>query len=240
MHLIAASTRLTHPPKLAALVSCVAACLAVSSWAQSAPNSAPGVTTPVVAVSTPVGKPTPATSTSSSSTTIEWGSLNAQQQVALQPLQSNWKSLSDKQKRKWLSLSANSPRMTVDEQAKLQERMAQWAALSPRQREHARLNYAEVQKMSPQQKSEKWEAYQALNPNDKQKLAASAQPKPPRTALAIQPAPPGKIHQLPLSESAGHVRLPVPMAGVSNKTLLVKPVPPSRPASAPANASSNN
>jgi hypothetical protein len=188
----------------------------------------------------PVNKPAPATSASNNSTLIEWGSLNAQQQAALQPLQSNWNSLSDQQRRKWLSVSTNYPRLSIGEQTKLHERMSQWAALSPRQREHARLNYAEVQKMSPQQKNEKWEAYQALNPTDKQKLAASAQPKPPRTALAIKPAPPGKINQLPLSESPNHVRLPVPMTGVSNKTLLVKPVPPNRPASHPANASSSH
>lgn len=216
------------------------ACLAVNAWAQSSPAPALAVTTPVVALPAPVSKPAPVTSASSSSTAIEWGSLNAQQQAALQPLQSNWNSLSDPQKRKWLSLSTNYPRMTIGEQTKLHERMAQWAALSARQREHARLNYAEVQKISPQQKNEKWEAYQALNSADKQKLAASAQPKPPRTALAMQPAPPGKIHQLPLTESANHVRLPVPMTGVSNKTLLVKPVPPNRPASHPANASSSN
>jgi len=171
---------------------------------------------------------------------MAWRSLSAQQQLALQPLQNNWNSLSDQQKRKWLSISANFPRMTVGEQTKLHERMAQWAALSPSQREVARLNYGEVQKMSPQQKNEKWEAYQALTPMDKQKLAAAAQPAPPRTALAVQPAPPGKIHQLHLSDSSNHARLPLPMTGVSNKTLLVKPIAPKRPASAPANASSKN
>jgi hypothetical protein len=172
--------------------------------------------------------------------TIAWNSLSAPQQVALRPLQSDWNNLSDQQKRKWLSISANFPRMAVGEQTKLHERMAQWAALSPRQREVARLNYGEVQKMSPQQKNEKWEAYQALTPTDKQKLAASAQPTPPRTALAVQPAPPGKIHQLPPPDASNHARLPLPMTGVSNKTLLVKPVAPSRQASAPANASSKN
>jgi hypothetical protein len=160
--------------------------------------------------------------------------------VALKPLQSDWNNLSDQQKRKWLSISANFPRMAVGEQTKLHERMAQWAALSPRQREVARLNYGEVQKLSPQQKNEKWEAYQALTPTDKQKLAASAQPSPPRTALAVQPAPPGKIHQLPPPDASNHARLPLPMTGVANKTLLVKPVAPSRPASAPVNASSKN
>jgi hypothetical protein len=209
--------------------------IALIAWSQSNPAASPLTPAPVVAA-----KPSSVASTNRDSTTIEWRTLSASQQVALQPLQSNWNSLSDLQKRKWQSVSANYPRMSHEEQVKLHSRMAQWAALSPRQREHARLNYAEVQKISPQQKNEKWEAYQALNPADKQKLAASAQAKPPRTALAIQPAPANKINQLPVNASTGHVRLPVAMAGVASKTLLVKPVPPVRPASAPANASSKN
>jgi hypothetical protein len=187
-----------------------------------------------------VARPAPLASAANNTTTIAWRSLSSQQQVALQPLQGEWNRLSDQQKRKWLSISTSFPRMAIGEQTKLHERMAQWAALSPRQRELARLNYGEVQKMSPQQKNEKWEAYQALTPSDKQKLAASAQPTPPRTALAVQPAPPGKIHQLPLTDASNHARLPLPMTGVSSKTLLVKPAQPNRPASAPANASSKN
>jgi hypothetical protein len=235
VRLIAPVFRLTRLLKVAVTGGFTVGAFALSAWAQGNPVAAPLIPAPVM-----VAKPAPVASTGRNSTTIEWRTLSAPQQVALQPLQSNWNSLSDLQKRKWLSVSANYPRMSPEEQAKLHSRMAQWAALSPRQREHARLNYAEVQKISPQQKNEKWEAYQALNPTDKQKLVASAQPKPPRTALAIQPTPPDKINQLPLTESTNHVRLPVPMTGVASKTLLVKPVQPSRPASTPANASSNN
>jgi hypothetical protein len=222
-------------PKLATSAVLVSVSLTFPSQAQPSPASVP-----IVAAPASVSRPAAPTSAANNATDISWRSLSAQQQVALQPLQSDWNNLSDPQKRKWLSISANFPRMATGEQTKLHERMAQWAALSPRQRELARLNYGEVQKMSPQQKNEKWEAYQALTPTDKQKLAASAQPTPPRTALAVQPAPPGKIHQLPPPNASNHARLPLPMTGVSNKTLLVKPVVPNRPASSPANASSKN
>lgn len=219
----------------------VSGCLAValisfSAWSQSGPVAASSAS---VAPNAP--KPVLAASANNGSTAIEWATLSSAQQFALRPLQGNWTTLSDQQKRKWLSLSANFPRLNADEQAKLHSRMAQWAALSPRQREQARLNYAEVQKISPIQKSEKWEAYQALDPNDKKKLAATAQPKPPRTALAANPAPSDKINQVPLIESAGRIRLPVPMSDSPGQTLLVKPLPPSRPAaSKPVNASSTN
>jgi hypothetical protein len=237
VRLIAALAYLNRLPKLATAVVLVSAALNFPCQAQLSPAPSP-----VVAAPAPAAHPTPLASASAANigTAAAWRSLNTQQQAALQPLQSDWNNLSDQQKRKWLSISANFPRMAVGEQTKLHERMAQWAALSPRQREVARLNYGEVQKMSPQQKNEKWEAYQALTPTDKQKLAAAAQPTPPRTALAIQPAPPGKIHQLPPSDSSNHARLPLPMTGVSNNTLLVKPVAPNRPASAPANVSSKN
>jgi hypothetical protein len=229
--LIRFAKRAAHP----AIPALVVALISLSAWSQSSPVAASSTVTPPGTI-----KPVLAASSIGSPTAIQWSTLSPAQQVALRPLQSDWNSLSDPQKRKWLSLSANYPRMTADEQAKLHSRMAQWAALSPRQREQARLNYAEVQKFSPLQKSEKWVAYQALDATDKQKLAATAQPKPPRTALAVQPVSPEKINRLPLTESAGRVRLPVPMAGVASRTLLIKPVPPSRPASAPANASSKN
>jgi hypothetical protein len=119
--------------------------------------------------------------------TLEWTSLSKEQQTALYPLATGWEKLSDLQKRKWISLSANFSKMTATDQTKLHERMVQWATLSPKQREHARLNFAEVQKITPQEKNEKWQAYQALSPEAKQKLAKSAQPKPPRTALATRP-----------------------------------------------------
>jgi Protein of unknown function (DUF3106) len=219
-----------------ASVCLAVALISLSAWSQSAPVAASPA---IVAPTAP--KPALAVSNINGSTAIEWRTLSAAQQVALRPLQSSWANLSDQQKRKWLSLSATFPRMSANDQSKLHSRMAQWAALSPRQREQARLNYAEVQKISPAQKNEKWEAYQALDPNDKKKLAAAAQPKPPRTALAANPAPSDKINQVPLIESAGRIRLPVPMADSPGQTLLVKPSPPSRPAaSRPVNASSTN
>jgi hypothetical protein len=227
--------RLTSLLKITFTAGLTVGAFALSALAQSNPVVAPLNPAPVL-----VAKPAQVASANSNSSTIQWRTLSAPQQVALQPLQSNWNSLSDLQKRKWQSISANYHRMSTEEQTKLHSRMAQWAALSPRQREQARLNYAEVQKINPQEKNAKWEAYQALNATDKQKLVASAQPKPPRTALAIQPAPPNKINQLPVTESAGHVRLPVPMSGVASKTLLVKPVPPKHPASAASNASGKN
>ncbi len=229
--LIRLATHAAKPASAALLI----ACISLSAWPQSSPVAAPTAPTPPTAI-----KPVLAASNNASPTAIEWTTLSPPQQVALRPLSGTWKTLSDQQKRKWLSLSANYPRMTADDQAKLHSRMAQWAALSPRQREQARLNYAEVKKISPQQKSEQWEAYQALNPQEKQKLATSAQTKPPRTALAVKTEPPDKINRVPVIESDGRVRLPVPIMGSTSQTLLGIPPQKNNPASSPTRTTSAN
>lgn len=168
-------------------------------------------------------------SPSRSFNSTDWNSLTASQRNALTPLTASWANLSNVQKRKWITLSANYPRMSAAEQTKLHERMAQWAALSPRQRELARLNFAEAKQITPEQKNEKWQAYQALSPEEKQKLAKSAQPKPPRTALAAQPVASDKISRMPMKKTADGMVVPTPAASVSKNTLLVKPKPPTAP-----------
>lgn len=213
--------------------------------AQAAPVNV--VSSPEAGTSTPTAhivKPSKAiaeahtVSPSRSFSSADWNSLTTAQRNALTPLAASWANLSDVQKRKWITLSANYPRMSAAEQTKLHERMAQWAALSPRQRELARLNFAEAKQITPEQKNEKWQAYQALSPEEKQKLAKSAQPKPPRTALAAQPVASDKISRMPMTKKADGIVVPTPAASVSKNTLLVKPKPPTAPTppKAPASA----
>ncbi len=183
---------------------------------------------PSAALVKPERAPTNAASPASSNAP-EWPSLTPAQHDALKPLANSWKNLSDVQKRQWITLSANYPRMSVTEQAKLHAHMVQWAALTPRQREQARLNFAETKQISPQQKSEKWQAYQALSAQEKQNLAKSAQPKPPSTALAAQPVASDKINRLPMIKNGHGVALPATAHGLLKNTLLVKPKPPTPP-----------
>ena len=121
-----------------------------------------------------------------------WVELTAPQQQALVPLAPKWDTLSETQKRKWLALSQNFPKMSGAEQAKLHSRMTEWVALSPQQRTQARLNFGQTQQLSPDDKKAKWEAYQALPPEEKKKLAARAA-KPPATAAAVKPVPTDKL-----------------------------------------------
>ncbi|MEO6974194.1 MAG: DUF3106 domain-containing protein [Rhodoferax sp.] len=122
-----------------------------------------------------------------------WNELTAAQQEALQPLASEWDTMSLGQRRKWLALSKNFPSMPLDEQAKLFSRMTEWAALSTQQRIQARLNFAETEQLSSEEKRNKWQAYQALSPEERQKLEATAPPKIRGAALAVRPKPHRKM-----------------------------------------------
>ena len=129
-----------------------------------------------------------------------WGELKPHQQKALAPLSGTWRTLGEAHKRKWLALSENFDHMPPPEQARLHSRMTEWAALSPQQRNAARLNFAEAQKVAPEDKRAKWEAYQALPPEEKKRLAAraaAAKPPPPPTAMAVHPVPKEKLAKIP-------------------------------------------
>ena len=142
-----------------------------------------------------------ATRSNNNKTKPLWIELTPAQQQALAPLAGKWDTVSEAQKRKWLALSQNFPKMSGAEQAKLHSRMSEWAALSPQQRTQARLNFGETQQLSADDKKAKWEAYQALPPEEKSKLAASAA-KSPATAAAVKPVPPQKLAEVPKPKPA--------------------------------------
>ena len=148
-----------------------------------------------------------------------WSELTGSQRQALTPLSATWDALSEAQKRKWLALSQNFPKMSADEQAKLHSRMTEWVALSPQQRTQARLNYGKTQQISPGDKKAQWEAYQALPPEEKNKLAARAA-KPPATAAAIKPVAPEKLTKVPPPTHGGRPRIEVGANQVDPNTLL--------------------
>jgi hypothetical protein len=161
--------------------------------------------------------------------------LTPAQQQALAPLSSKWDPVSDAQKRKWLALSQNFPRMSGAEQAKLHSRMSEWAALSPQQRTEARLNFGETKQLSPDDKKAKWEAYQALPAEEKRKLAASA-PKPPATAPALKPVPSEKLADIPKPKRVDRTpRIAAAPGQVDHNTLLPQPSPASASGAGRAN-----
>ena len=168
-------------------------------------------------------------SSAKAATRPAWVELTPQQQQSLRPLASSWASLSEGQKRKWLAVSRNFPNMPMVEQQRLHSRMEGWVALSPQQRAQARLNFAETKDLSPEQKAAKWQAYQALSPEQKQKLAIGAKPKPMGAATAAKPVPAKKLAATEISkpdagaskDPAGHpARIAAAPHQVDHNTLL--------------------
>lgn len=187
------------------------------AWAQPAPPAKPASG----AVPGATMRPTPG-----------WNALSAGQKQALRPLAGTWNSLSDLQQRKWLALSRNFAAMSPAEQATLHSRMTEWAALSPQQRTLARLNFAETRKLPSDEKKAKWEAYQALSPEEKRKLASGIA-KPGGAALAVRPVPPQKLALPPQARAAARRNeapgTAVPPQLVHQNTLLPRLPPPAVP-----------
>ena len=149
--------------------------------AASAAIKPPAVATPVKPV---VSKPV-------------WAELTVQQQIALRPLAPGWDTISEAQKRKWLEISKGYPSLTPEGQTIMHSRMTEWVSLSAQQRAQARLNFAKTKELSkeltPEEQQAKWQTYQALSVEEKQKLAAKASPKPVGAATAVKPVAPQKL-----------------------------------------------
>jgi hypothetical protein len=102
-----------------------------------------------------------------------WRALTPAQQLALQPLQGEWDQMDGLRKQKWLQLANRFTTMKPEEQQRMQERMREWAKLTPRQRELARETYARARRIAPDQKTASWENYQQLTDDQKKQLASS-------------------------------------------------------------------
>jgi hypothetical protein len=128
-----------------------------------------------------------------------WSDLSPEQQQALAPLAQQWNSFPEVGKRKWINISRNFDQLSAEEKALVQGHMRDWAALSVQQRNVARLNYADAKQLSQDEKRAKWEAYQALSPEAKQKLATQQnKPNLAGTAMAIKPVGADKLAALPV------------------------------------------
>ena len=126
-----------------------------------------------------------------------WAQLTVQQQIALRPLADSWDPISEAQKRKWLELSKTFSALSEDEQTRMHGRMVEWVAMDPQARAQARLNFAKTRELatdlSAEEKRAKWQTYQALTIEEKQKLADKATPKPTGAATAVTPVAPQKL-----------------------------------------------
>lgn len=129
-----------------------------------------------------------------------WESLSKNQKIALAPLEKTWNTLSDGHRRKWIAVASNYHDLGAPEREKLHSRMAEWAALSPKDREAARLNFNQSKSLTKTDRAANWEAYQALSPDERAKLASGgAKSKPVGAAVTIHPVAPEKLTPVPVT-----------------------------------------
>ena len=163
-----------------------------------------------------------------------WTELTLLQQQALKPLTLSWNIISEAQKRKWLEISKNYPTLSSADQTTLHSRMNEWVALSPQQRAEARLNFAKTRELStqltPEEKKAKWQTYQALSPEEKQKLASTATPRPAGAAVAVKPVAPQK-----LAAVAPHAIKASPKVGPKNASVQAETTSHTAGETVPAN-----
>ncbi len=179
--------------KLGLSSALVAALVAFASLvpAQNATTTAASTTS---AIATQAAKPVLATTKIAKAPADTWDKLTPAQKTALQPLSASWSGLTDGHKRKWLAVSTNFSQFSPEDKTKLHSRMTDWASLSAKQREQARINFAQNKKLTASDKQAKWESYKALPPETKQALAnINVAPKPTGAATAPKPVAKDKL-----------------------------------------------
>lgn len=113
-----------------------------------------------------------------------WEGLNDSQQKILAPLEEDWNYMSPDIRKKWIYVANIYPKMSTQDQERLQSRMASWSKLSLKDRRIARENYLASLKFPAEKKIEAWSAYQKLSAEQKKKLAEMESRKKPKAINA--------------------------------------------------------
>jgi hypothetical protein len=170
----------------------------------------------------------PRQTTTSAKTANSWDTLTDQQKVALAPLRNVWVRITPVKKQKWLDISVGYHLLSPEGQATLHFRMTEWASLTTKEREQARINFAQTKKLSSDDKQSKWQAYQALSPEEKQKLSNINKTTPVTGAApALKPVPKDKLLITPQANAANGSTLKTDAGKTPQRAVIVNPaVPP--------------
>lgn len=146
-----------------------------------------------------------------------WEGLKPSQQKILAPLESDWDYMSPDSRKKWIQVSNIYPKMSAQDQERLQSRMTSWSNLSQKDRRLARDNYLSSLKFPAEKKAEAWNAYQKLSDDQKKKLAESEVKKKPTAANAptLQQHP---IKQNPTLTPTAPAEPPAPSSNAESNT----------------------
>lgn len=167
----------------------------------------------------------------------KWQDLTPAQQLILKPLTTIWNSLDSTSKSKWIAITVNYATRSAAEQHRMQERMGEWATLTPAARERARLNFAKTKKLAPTERAADWEAYQGLSAQERKAFAKAGPVKPVGAAVAVVPSSPDKLTPVPVTRhtpAGDDATTAVARPNLNPKTLLPAPAIPHEPTVVPA------
>lgn len=155
----------------------------------------------------------------------DWSGLTPDQQLALAPLQKDWNGLDATRRSKWLEIAPRFAALPPQARERLHERMRAWVSLSPAERQQARAGYQWAKRINKSGNREaKWEAYQALSPEQRHELAAKAarkQAAPP--CLTGKKCTVADLEAKPKSNLVPPAPVPVPPKAVAASFLQAKP-----------------
>ncbi|HEX2542846.1 MAG TPA: DUF3106 domain-containing protein [Caldimonas sp.] len=124
---------------------------------------------------------------------VRWQSLTPEQRQTLAPLEREWPSIDSLRKQKWIALAARFKSLGPAEQARITTRMSEWARLTPAERGQARLRFEAAREVPAPDRNARWQAYQALPADARQRLAERAASAPSAGAdTARRDAPPSR------------------------------------------------
>jgi len=149
-----------------------------------------------------------------------WEGLKPTQQKILEPLESDWDYMLPDSRKKWIQVANIYPKMSTQDQERLQSRMASWSNLSQKERRLARENYLASLKFPAEKKAEAWSAYQKLSDEQKKKLADSEIKKKPTAANAptLQQHPLSPKVVLPTTVMAPSPPAPIESSGSNTES----------------------
>jgi hypothetical protein len=125
-----------------------------------------------------------------------WHELAPAQKKVLMPLSARWAEMDDVGRAKWINVADRFGGLSPAEQQRMQERMSQWANLPAQERGEARLRFQQSRQLSPDERQQKWAAYQALPAQDRQDLTRQAVRQAKPVFLADSVAGPREAKQV--------------------------------------------
>ncbi|MEQ9106959.1 MAG: DUF3106 domain-containing protein [Limnobacter sp.] len=92
-----------------------------------------------------------------------WSELSDKQQELLAPLESEWGSMTNAQRERWLKVGRKYESEPQERQEIMRERVSTWSELSPRDKAAARQNYKALKEKRQGERNSTWNSYQSLD-----------------------------------------------------------------------------